>query len=73
MTDWFDILMRVLAIIALFTAGYRIGWSMGFEKCRTLINGFAERFVEGNKELNELRKKVKEVKELNERRTKEKE
>ena len=60
MTDWFDILMKVLTIIAIFAAGYRIGWSMGFEKCRSLINGFAERFIEGNKELNELRKKVEE-------------
>jgi hypothetical protein len=60
MTDWFDILMRVLTIIALFAAGYRIGWSMGFEKCRSLINDFAAQFVKGNKELNDLRKKVEE-------------
>jgi len=60
MTYWFDIFMRVLTIIALFAAGYNIGWSRGFEKCRSLINGFAAQFVEGNKELNELRKKVKE-------------
>lgn len=60
MTDWFDILMKVLTIIAIFAAGYRIGWSMGFEKCRTLINGFASKFIEGNKELTELRKKVEE-------------
>ena len=60
MTNWFDIFMKVITCIALFLAGYRIGWSMGFEKCRSLINGFTEKFVEGNKELNELRKKVEE-------------
>ena len=60
MTDWFDIFMKALTIFAIFAAGYRIGYSMGFEKCRALINGFATKFVEGNKELNELRRKVKE-------------
>ena len=60
MTNWFDVFMRVLTIIAIFAAGYNIGWSRGFEKCRSLINGFANKFIEGNKELNELRKKVKE-------------
>lgn len=56
----FDILFKVITLVALFLAGYRIGWGMGFEKCRSLINSFAAQFVEGNKELNELRKKVKE-------------
>lgn len=34
MTNWFDIFMRVITCIALFMAGYNIGWSRGYEKCR---------------------------------------
>lgn len=37
MTDWFDIFMRVITCIALFMAGYNIGWSRGFEKCREYV------------------------------------
>lgn len=37
MTDWFDIFMKVITCIALFLAGYNIGWSRGFEKCRSMV------------------------------------
>jgi len=37
MTDWFDIFMRIITCIALFMAGYNIGWSRGFEKCRSMV------------------------------------
>lgn len=34
MTNWFDIFMGILTCIALFMAGYNIGYSRGYEKCR---------------------------------------
>ncbi len=37
MTDWFDIFMGVITFIALFLAGYNIGWSRGYEKCRSMV------------------------------------
>lgn len=37
MIDWFDIFMRIITCIALFMAGYNIGWSRGFEKCRKCV------------------------------------
>ena len=37
MTDWFDIFMRIITCIALFLAGYNIGWSRGYEKCRKYV------------------------------------
>ena len=39
MINWFDFLMMFLACFALFCAGYRIGWSRGFEECRSMVEG----------------------------------
>ena len=46
MIDWFDIFMRVLTIIAIFAAGYNIGWSRGFDRCKKAVNGALDRTIQ---------------------------
>ena len=41
----FDILFRVVALAALFMAGYNIGWSRGFNRCKKSYNEMLEKFI----------------------------
>ena len=45
MTNWFDAFMRVLTIIAIFAAGYNIGWSRGFDRCKKAINDALDKTI----------------------------
>ena len=46
MTNWFDVFMRVLTIIAIFAAGYNIGWSRGFDRCKRAVNNALDKCIE---------------------------
>lgn len=60
MTDWFDIFIKIAFPVALFFAGYNIGWSRGFERCRKACDTVFLSFIDTSKTMIDLKKKLKE-------------
>jgi hypothetical protein len=57
----FDILFRVVALAALFMAGYNIGWERGFNRCRKIQDATFKIMI------GEIQKEIDKSKELHER------
>lgn len=60
MTDWFDICFKLITCLAIFFAGYNIGWSRGFDKCKKAVNDALDRTINTLKlqeKINEKRNK----------------
>ena len=57
MTNWFDIIFKIVTCLAIFFAGYDIGWSRGFERCKKAVNGVLDETIK----ILKLQEKVNEI------------
>ena len=69
--NWFDILYGAVALVALFMAGYNIGWNRGFDHCKKSLNDLFQEAIKAAKAKAEdesiitLRKNLNDCKAMN--------